>query len=70
MDEKIYSFFKEEYEKIPAPGGLKKRILKGERKKIFILAAISSSLFLVFMFSLFLEFSPTLDGVISNIVFP
>ncbi len=70
MDDKIYNYFKEEYEKVSIPKTLKRKILTRDKRKIFTLAAISSSIFVVFILSLVLEFSPTFDSVISNIVFP
>ena len=70
MDDKIYNYFKEEYEKVNVPEGIERKILTKDKRKIFTLAAISSSIFVVFILSLVLEFSPTFDSVISNIVFP
>ncbi len=70
MDEKLYSYFKNEYEKITPLNGLKKEILNKNKKGIYLLAALSSSVFLVFIFSLIVQLSPTLDGIITNIVLP
>ena len=70
MNEKIYSYFEREYGRINPPKKLKAKLLGREKRKIFTLAAISSSLFIVFILSLIVEFSPAFDQVIMNINFP
>jgi len=70
MDDKIKQFFKEEYDKIEVPKGLKRKILFGENNKIFVIAAVSASAFVVFLVLTFVQFSPMFDSIITGIVLP
>ncbi len=70
MEDKIEQFFKEEYDKIKVPKGLKRKILSGENNKIFIIAAVSASAFVLFLALTFVQFSPMFDSIITGLTLP
>ncbi len=70
MDEELREFFKKEYDAIEVPHGLKKQILKGKNQKIYLMAAVSVSAFVIFILMLFAEFSAQFDSVINAITLP
>ncbi len=70
MEDKIEQFFKEEYDRINVPRGLKRKILSGESSKIFIIAAVSASAFVVFLALTFVQFSPMFDSIIKGLTLP
>ncbi len=70
MDEKIEQFFKEEYDRIEVPKGLKRKILIRENNRIFVIAAVSASAFVLFLALTFVQFSPMFDSIITGITLP
>ena len=70
MEDKIEQFFKEEYDGIDVPKSLKRKILSGESSKIFIIAAVSASAFVVFLALTFVQFSPMFDNIITGLTLP
>ncbi len=70
MDEELKEFFKKEYDAVKIPHGLKKRILTEGNRKIYIMAAVSASAFVLFIFMLFAEFSAQFDSIINAITLP
>ena len=70
MDEKIKAYFKGKYDRIEVPRGLKKKILSKENRGIFVIAAVSASVFVLFLIAAFSEFYPALDNILTNIALP
>ncbi|MCD6427542.1 MAG: hypothetical protein J7L03_05565 [Caldisericaceae bacterium] len=70
MDKELKEFFKKEYDSVKVPHGLKERILRKENKRIYLMAAVSASAFVVFIFMLATELSAQFDSIISGIALP
>ncbi len=70
MNEELKKFFKSEYESVEVPHELKKKILSGENRKIYVMAAVSVSAFVIFIIMMFTEFSAQFDSIINAITLP